>query len=178
MRRPKTIYKPKPEEVTAVLQEVFYEIKVLLWATELTYANKSEIAPLLESRLLHTRNLIDFLEHKAERRKEDDVLAEDYGFRLPQHIGISEGYRRRLNKSLSHITYTRVALRARREMKWPIKDTLLPLLDPCEAFLQHLIDSFLQEGDAEAKQEASRCIEYIESLKHIINTRPQPRHPK
>jgi hypothetical protein len=170
------MYKPQPEQVIAALNDVFYEIDVLLQTTQRAYSNGFVTPVLLESRLLHTRNLIDFFEHEVGKREKDDVLAEDYGF-SHREIMISDSDRQRLNKSLSHITYERVALREQGTIEWPIKDTLLPLLDPCEEFLQHLIDTFLQEEKAAYKQEASLRIEYIKSLRRVINTYPEPVHP-
>jgi hypothetical protein len=90
---------------------------------------------------------------------------------------ISDSDKQRLNKSLSHITYERVTLREQGIIEWSIKDTILPLLDPCEEFLQHLIDTFLQEENAADKQRASRRIERIRILRDIINTYPEPVHP-
>jgi len=177
MCTPKPIYKPKPEQIPAALQAVFYEIETFLWTTRETYKIQcvSKHPDLLESRLLHTRNLIHFFERQVKCRKDDDVLAEDYGF-LPRKIQISKDYRSRLNKSLSHITYARVAFKSQGKRPWPIKDTVLPLLDPCEEFLQHLIDRFLQKDNEADRRKAARRIEHVRELRQIINTQPESPH--
>lgn len=175
----KPIYMPEPKEIPTALQAVFYEIETFLWTTEQTYGIPSvrERPNLLESRLLHTRNLIHFFEREQKHRRDDDVLAEDYEFH-PRKIGISKIYRDRLNKSLSHMTYARVAFKAQGKREWPIKDTVLPLLDPCEEFLQHLIDTYLQKDNQVDRGRAAYRIGHIKKLRHIINTHPEPPHDR
>jgi len=58
----------------------------------------------------HARNLLDFFEKPAHKRdgnaKNDDVLCEDFGFPCCELDG-SDALRVRINKKLSHLTYSR-----------------------------------------------------------------------
>jgi len=69
----------------------------------------------LENFLLHARNLRNFF---AAAGKHDDVLAADFLGR-PMRVRLpllrSQGIRKRLNKSLAHLSYSRSRFRAR----WP-----------------------------------------------------------
>ncbi|MFH1919163.1 MAG: hypothetical protein ABIP48_04640 [Planctomycetota bacterium] len=105
-------------------------------------ANK-KISALLESFLLHARNLRDFL-YKDNAAK-DDVLAvhffdqaEDWRKRRPPKGSYLESLRDRLNKALAHISYSR--LKYRDDMRWNIAQIKHDIETPWEAFLLALPD--------------------------------------
>jgi len=87
------------------------------------------------SRMGHARVLYVFLETKTEDRSKDDVLAEDYGFRA-ESIDLPPKDRRRLNKDLFHLTYSRLRHTPASKL-WP--DSILSrLLEPCLRFMEHV----------------------------------------
>lgn len=172
-------YPLKPKQPYDVLREVIYEIKMLAATPTQPVDNEFAKIALLESRLLHTRNLIDFFERSQRttrrtangRVENDDVLAQDYGF-LPRTVGLSQRDKERLNKALAHIAYERVEYRSQNQMDWPLKTTLLPILVPCEEFLQYLIDKFLRKEDDKAKEELTRLLADIRMLMDAIRQLP------
>jgi hypothetical protein len=75
-------YNLQPHEPRDVLREVIYEIELLVATSIIPSYNPLINVALLESRLLHTRNLIAFFEMKSRttyrtsdaRIENDDVL--------------------------------------------------------------------------------------------------------
>jgi hypothetical protein len=103
-------------------------------------------------------------------------LAKDYGF-TTRTVNISNHYQERLNKTLAHITYARVQLRLDGKTKWLLKDTVLPLLDPCEEFLQYLIDKYLKKDDVQNINISAYLIARIKELRNKINAlTSEPKH--
>jgi hypothetical protein len=150
-----TQYPLQVHQPRAVLREVIYEIQMLVaTSTQITDCEFTNNA-LLESRLLHIRNLLDFFEKSdrsirrtgSDRIENDDVLAQDYGF-SPRVVSISEQDRKRLNKALAHIAYERIEYRAQNQMHWSHKAILLPVLTRCGEFLQFLICGGLPQVDS------------------------------
>jgi len=153
------------------IQDVFYEIDVLIIASWVRLKNGCETPLSLETRLLHTRNLIDFFEKTSrgthrignERYENDDVLAQDFGFKAGK-IGINERDRERLNKALAHITYERIRYRSGNDVDWPLQTTLLPVLAVCGGFAEYLIRSFLKEDDIQTRAKSADILHRVTEL--------------
>jgi hypothetical protein len=86
------------------------------------------------SRMAHARLLYDFLETPTSERSKDDVLAEDFGYPAAP-IALSKDDRKRLNKDLMHLTYSRLR-HTPLTRPWP--DSILAnLQDPVLGFMNH-----------------------------------------
>jgi hypothetical protein len=128
-------YVPKPDELTKALEDVHYEIQQLAFTALL---NTSEVGinnAILESKLLHIRNLLDFFELSPQRK--DDVLAIHYGF-AASRIPVAEEYRDRLDKDLAHLTYARTR-RSGSNKIWPHESVVGPVLAECRSFAKHIL---------------------------------------
>lgn len=126
---------PTAEGLTKALDDVHYEIQQLAF---MTVRESSEIVinnAIVESRLLHVRNLLDFFEHSP--RSDDDVLATHYGFPAAA-IAIEEVYRGRLNKDLAHLTYSRTH-RGESDKVWPHEQVIVPVLGRCYTFVEYIL---------------------------------------
>lgn len=91
------------------------------------------------TRMGHARLLYAFFETPSSKRgRDDDVLAEDFGFPASR-INLAEDDRLRLNKDLFHLTYSR--LRHTPQTKpWP-SSIISCLYEPCVAFIEHILCS-------------------------------------
>jgi hypothetical protein len=89
------------------------------------------------TRMGHARVLYTFFEATLDKRYEDDVLSEDYGFGAAP-VDLPEDDRLRLNKDLFHMTYAR--LRHTPETKpWP--STILANLHSRSVdFIRHILE--------------------------------------
>ena len=130
-------YDPTPGELEKALDEVYYEIEQLAFTTVLGTNHQGLANAIIESRLLHVRTLIDFFEQSAQAQ--DDVLAAHYGFAAAP-LPIEEVYRRRLNKDLAHLTYSRTT-RSPADKQWPHNRVVVPVLERCQSFIDHLLVS-------------------------------------
>jgi len=128
-------YLPDPEEKHKGLDNLFYEIQQLLYTNGPAIGNRVVDNALIESRLIHVRTLLDVFQ-KAESDK-DDVLAAHYGFPLTPII-LESGYFERLNKDLAHLTYSRTR-RSTSAKGWPTKIVVVPVLQRCKEFIEHLL---------------------------------------
>jgi hypothetical protein len=166
--------KPNDYQVYQALHDVLYEIRIFLETTRETISRNEVIPVLLESRLLHTRNLLDFFSHSQSQRCKDDVLAEDFAFPL-QPLCIKDPYPQMLNKFLAHITYERYQ---HRSQEWPLADTVLPVLDALEKFLQHLINNYLDGSDTLYRPQLrdSFVVQVREIRKMIMDMKSEPKH--
>jgi hypothetical protein len=88
----------------------------------------------LETFLLHARNLRDFF---ATSGKSDDVLASDFlgrPLRVRMPLVRSARLRRRLNKRISHLSYSR----SRLGRAWDVRSLLAEIDDAMGVFLSRL----------------------------------------
>lgn len=171
--------KPNAKQVYEALHDVLYEIRIFLETTRETICRNEVIPALLESRLLHTRNLRYFFnrlqsERDQSKRDEDDVLADDFAF-PHQALNLKDPYPKRLNKLLAHITYERYQHRCQ---EWPLADTVLPVLDTLETFLQHLINDYLDGCDTRYRPPVQDyfIVQVREIKTMIVNMTSEPKH--
>lgn len=130
-------YERTGDNPARALREVLYEIDMLI-VTGWFGGGSSHIgAALLESRLLHTRNLIDFFDGNRRKGRLGDVLASDFHVARGK-VALSKAYRDRLNKALAHLAYARVGRRLHADADWPRDVTLLPVLRRCIEFMEQL----------------------------------------
>ena len=127
-----TNFSPSDGQKIEAFHHVLYEIDMFLALP--VSADHSVISnALTESFLVHTRNLCDFFE---KARSRDDIISSDYGF--PQSkLGVPPQVDSRFDKSLAHITYSRLCFNDETK-KW-LLDHFRPQLLPriCE-FLDHI----------------------------------------
>lgn len=130
-------YKPDAEKRMKALDDLQYEIQQLVGTLRPPTGDTIVDRAILESRLLHVRNILDFF-GRAECEK-DDVLATHYVFPHSPVI-IDSKYDVRLNKDLAHLTYARTD-RALSEKPWPTDLVVAPVLERCDEFIDHLLDT-------------------------------------
>lgn len=127
-------YVPDADELTKALDHVFYEAHQL---TLMGGGESTDVAlnnAMLESCLLHVRNLLDFFEHRATPK--DDVLSAHYGFPASP-IPVDKLSREKLNKDLAHLTYSRTR-RSVADKGWHHGQAVLPVLCRCLSFTEHV----------------------------------------
>jgi hypothetical protein len=89
---------------------------------------------LTESYLIRARVLCDFFQ---QARCKDDVVCGDYGFeRKP--LGVADEIEWRFDKSLAHLTYSRLTFKEDAQ-KWISTKFRPQLLDRIREFLQHIV---------------------------------------
>ncbi len=128
-------YRPKADELLKALDAVYYEIKQLVDMIAPTTGHPALDNAVVESRLLHVRNLLDFFAFDA--RNNDDVLAAHYAFPL-KPVTINSTYDSRLNKDLAHLTYARTR-RTQVTKSWPVHLVVAPVLQRCSEFIAHIL---------------------------------------
>ena len=137
-------FTPSRDQLKDTLEHIYYEIAQLT-GTLRTTNNVAVNNALVESRLIHVRALLDFFQKPVRgnmRGKElDDVLSSDYGF-PSQKVGIPSQYQERLNKDLAHLTYSR-SQRLPADKPWPHEQVIVPILECCRQFGEHLILNYL-----------------------------------
>ena len=130
-------YRPTADELLKALDAVYYEIKQLVDMIAPTTGHPALDNAVVESRLLHVRNLLDFF--AFDSRKNDDVLGTHYGFPLSP-VAIDETYDSRLNKDLAHLTYSRTK-RTQATKPWPVHLVVVPVLKRCSEFIAHILET-------------------------------------
>lgn len=133
---------PSDQEKAKALEDIYYEIQQLYrLISPPTYPPCASLQNAwLEAILVHVRALLYFYKYPLNERREDDVLAEDYGFKACQ-IYNDDSYRIRLNKDLAHITYSRTN-RSPSDKGWPLMLIVPPILTRCEIFMSHMMSRF------------------------------------
>lgn len=102
---------------------------------------------LLESFALHVRNLIDFL--YAENLSSDDVYAgdffpckEDWVKIRPQITPLLEKVKKRANKEVSHLTYSRIKI-SQEEKKWDFVRIFQEMRRAFDVFVEEVDEELL-----------------------------------
>ncbi|MCX5866029.1 MAG: hypothetical protein NT009_00915 [Proteobacteria bacterium] len=160
-----TKFTPSPAQLKGALEHVFYEITQLI-ETLIENKNIAVNNALVESRLIHVRVLLDFFQKSARTKmngKElDDVLSLDYKY-APQTVGIPSPYQDRLNKDLTHLTYSR-SERLPTEKLWPHDQVVLPILGCCKQFAEHLISNYLPTNCPKKVTEWQALVDKIKAM--------------
>jgi hypothetical protein len=135
--RKRSQFVPTDEQRIAVLYDsVFYEILFAFGISRYDANDYCAWEHINFSRMGHARALYDFFETPTAKRREDDVICEDFGFPA-RPIDRPADDRTRLNKQLFHITYTRLHYN---ETSKPWPDTIISCLhDRCVEFIRHLL---------------------------------------
>lgn len=142
-------YVPTPEEMTKALDHVFYETWQLTVLTERGSTETVLNNAIVESRLIHVRNLLDFFEHSPSPR--DDVLCTHYGFGA-SIIPVEKQYRDKLNKDVTHLTYSRTK-RSEADKEWPPAQAILPVLRRCRSFAEYVLETGTSYGSKTRKEQ-------------------------
>jgi hypothetical protein len=98
---------------------------------------------LLEASLIHSRNLIEFLQHKPRK---SEVAATDYvvGFRLPDEYEVSGRDYGTLSTRLTHIGLDRLSANAEGDFRWDeyFGETVPKVLRSFRYFVRQLDDHY------------------------------------
>jgi hypothetical protein len=132
---------------------LYYEVLVLE-ATAKALSSQTVDDPLqaravIESFLIHSRNLIDFM--YPTKPEKDDILAQDFfldpGDWLRQREAegaILQTSKRRINKLLSHLTYTRLKTSSE-DSKWDSVGLRDEIVLKLRVFLKHVSGDLIDE---------------------------------
>lgn len=132
-------FRPSEVQLETAVRDVLYEIQQFLAMALPAKGDEAVRNAMLESRLVHTRCLLDFFGNRRSERggKElDDVIAKDFDF-PHRKIPFTQIYKERLNKDLAHLSYSR-GERDAESKPWPLDETFHPLVPVIRDFLQHL----------------------------------------
>lgn len=99
----------KTQKQQAILEELRYEVwmfnRTADFLVHTTSFDKVQTNAFVESFLMHTRNLVDFLENKTNK---NDARCSDFGIK-EQQIKLPAGNtKREINKYLAHMTKQRI----------------------------------------------------------------------
>jgi hypothetical protein len=116
-----TKYEPSQKEREEALEAFKYELEMLRLAVarhlkEQGKQDKLVSNAMLECALLHTRNILDFFTGKKSNK--NDIIALHFVNKSPQ-LPYIKSLRNNINKSLSHLTYTRVEVGKKYEWDLP-----------------------------------------------------------
>lgn len=153
-------FTPKPDELVAILPHIRYEIEQCFCVPKFDEKDEHIKESIFLAILIHARLLVDFFETKSEKRQKDDVLCSDFGPSAIQ-ISMNEEDRKRLNKDIAHLTYSR--LRHTPETKpWPVSSILNSLHAVIIDFVEFIIK---KPPDGLDKDELSKWKSLFENLK-------------
>lgn len=129
---------PTPEQLKAVFENSMqYEIVYTFGVPDNSPFDYCQWEMINFSRLAHARVLYGFFETSLGDRRNDDVLAEDFGFSARKLLNDED--RERLNKDLFHFSYKRLRHNASTK-PWPDR-IISNLLEPTLDFMRHIRDS-------------------------------------
>jgi hypothetical protein len=126
-------------------EHLFYEIWMLCETADRLMNRKYQDTvaknAYIESFVIHSRNLLDFLYDVGGR--EDDVHASDYQNTTPwnpppKDTILDTWYPTRMNKHLAHMTYKRLTVPAA-DRNWPVKDIFPSIKVVLEAFFKWVL---------------------------------------
>jgi len=124
---------PTSGERLDALEHVLYEMEMFVNLPIRCDERLLESA-LTESYLIHARVLCDFFQ---QPRSKDEIVCGDYGFeRKP--LGVADEIEWRFDKSLAHVTYSRLTFKEDAQ-KWISNKFRPQLLDRIRKFLQHIV---------------------------------------
>jgi hypothetical protein len=131
---------PSEQQIRGLLPHIRYEIEAFLLEPDFDRDNESLRESVLFRRMAHARSLYSFFTVSSEKRRDDDGLAEDYGFPAAAiyEDGVAPELLRRFNKDLFHITYTRLQ-RTAANKRWPIEELLNPIAARALQFVDHIV---------------------------------------
>lgn len=96
----------KPTDMAGAPKAFEYELQMFLYSVEFCQNLALQRKAMIETSLLHARNLMDFFTGKPSQN--DDILAYHFVGKSLK-IPYLESLRNDINKSLSHLTYTRLS---------------------------------------------------------------------
>lgn len=142
------------EERQKVLPHVEYEVNMLVTVANALasglVAGSLLANAMVESFVLHTRNLIDFL--WPEGSKSDHVLADDYFLdpeywkqERPNLSPLLDKSRIRAHKEIAHLSYDRLLL-TEDSRKWPFVEITKDIVQAYQVFLELLPPEYRATG--------------------------------
>jgi hypothetical protein len=151
---------PTPESMRPNLHTVYYELRMLnevCVRLRDDYREKVESDALLESFLLHVRNLVEFF--KAIKRNNDDLRSIDFLDKSGKPIerisvDLPEKDKRDLHEYLSHMTKTRVTKRT-----WKVEQLRQKVNAAMREFLDKLSPAVFPTPEGKTKGDFERLID-------------------
>lgn len=129
-------FSPSKDQIRDAFEHVLYEIRMLA-CLPIPMAPSILSNCVTESYLIHARVLVEFFQ--AVSRDYDDILPSDYGFEASP-LGIDADIGTRFNKSVAHITYSRLCFREEDATNAWINDHFRPqILSRAKDFLRHCV---------------------------------------
>ena len=130
------MFYPKDDDLAAILPHIRYEIQQCFVVPTHDTTDSHIRESTFLAMLIHARLLLDFFETK--KREHDDVLCSDFDF-LTAPVPIEPDDRKRLNKDIAHLTYSRLRHTPATKL-WPVESILGSLRPTVVAFIRHVID--------------------------------------
>jgi hypothetical protein len=153
------------------VEHICYEVGSLLrhfdrWSRK-QLATPCDVNDTIELILIHSRNLIDFFEmtrtataSRHRRAQTDGVIADDYRFPYDP-FQITDGVKRRIEKEVAHLTYSRCGL-SQAEKSWDFPSIVPEILRRCYSFLRYVHETF---GRSLPINDAGRVSVLLDDLK-------------
>ena len=148
---------PSDENRAEILSHIRYEIAHCFVVPAHNQNDGHVRESLYLAMLIHARNLLDFFE--STKRWNDDVICSDFGF-PPSLVPIDPKERKRFNKDLLHLTYSR--LRHTPDTKpWPVLAILQPLAVRAVDFITHIVSHPPAGADTEELRQWNALLELL-----------------
>lgn len=139
---------PTPEQITAALPHVRYDIESLLLTPNYDRSNKALEESVYFRKMAHCRALYHFFKKTASQRIDrvaridDDIVSEDFGFSAQDVYGSkADELLKRFNKDLLHLTYERL-IRTPNTKPWPMDVLFPPVAQRAREFIEHILTQF------------------------------------
>ena len=140
---------PTPSQIVQALPHVRYEIESLLQTPDYDPSNLALKESVYFRKMAHCRALYWFFTTPGSRRREDDVLCEDFGFKSERlYSGEARPLLDQFNKRLFHLTHGRI----REKRPWPMLDLLQPVMGRSRRFVDHVLQTGAIQLDDEERR--------------------------
>jgi hypothetical protein len=161
----KSAFCPSADQIAKGFEHVLYEIRMFLESPKLRALDWAATNAITEAYLLHARILCDFFQKGRQGPKHDDVTSEDYGVPFDD-LFVPASIEERFDKSLAHLTYSRLEFDAVGTKQW-IHDEFRPqILRRSHAFLSHVVTDFEGRIPPDLLSEARQLCAQIERETH------------
>ena len=167
-------FHPTPKQKDIALGYFLYRLEQLMGSTMHRPVEDQVVHnALVESALIHSRALSEFLARKSRTKdrkdfEKDDVLLADYGFSSFK-VDINPNYKERLDKDLAHFTYSERLTEDQK--RWNYKELVHPILLRAKDFIKHLLQNYstlTPERREQCKRRLGQIDEYMKLARKVI----------
>jgi len=156
----KSAFAPSNKQVADAVEHVLYEIQMFVSTPAVPCSDEVVSNALTESYLVHARILCDFFQKGRQGPKHDDVTSEDYGFPFDD-LFVPASIEERFDKSLAHLTYSRLEFDAVGTKQWIHEEFRPQILRRAHKFLTHVLTHFERKIDPRLLDQAKYLHEQI-----------------